>query len=255
MSESSLNISKHLKASSFYCQELIVPHTELTSITAELGDLQRRFPQTFSNLNIVLNFSELDFGGEDIESFVLEAKICMQQLGHNIVGSIGIKSAIAQACGIKPVRHRIEEKSPTLISGKTDKATPPEESKPKNREDAPKGKIEANKLESLIIEESIRGGQSIYAEGKNLVIIGDVKRGAEVASDYSITVFGKLEGRAHAGVKGSTTSTIVCKSFDPELVSINGTYTANQDIKQEDLSKSVLVYLKEDLNKIIIRAS
>lgn len=256
MSESSLNISKHLLASSFYCQELVIPHKELTLITAELGDLQRRFSQTFSNLNIVLNFTELDFGDEDIEAFVMEAKECMQQLGHNVVGSIGIKSTVAQACGIKPVRQRIDEKTSRLMSGKVKKEPEVDTSVSKKQEEPLKPEPLSNKpLESLIIEESIRGGQSIYAEGKNLVIIGDVKRGAEVAADYSITVFGKLEGRAHAGAKGSSSSTIVCKSFDPELVSISGIYTANQDIREEDLGKGALVQLKEDQNKIIIRAS
>ncbi|WP_268748947.1 septum site-determining protein MinC [Photobacterium galatheae] len=254
MSDSSLHISKHLRTGNFYCQELVIPHKELTRIMTELEDLQRRFTQTFSCLNIVLNFSELHFEEEDIAAFVMEAKHCLERLGHHVVGAVGIKSTIATACGIKPIRQKLDEAASSLIIGK-EKPEEYVEAVSVQKNEVSEAHQSPPQLASMIIEESIRGGQSVYAENKNLVIIGDVKRGAEIAADFSITVFGKLEGRAHAGVNGSTTSTIVSHNFDPELVSINGTYLANQDILEDDLGKVALVQLKEQQNKIIIRAA
>ncbi|MCY9861037.1 septum site-determining protein MinC [Vibrio coralliirubri] len=244
-------MSNHLKAGNFFCQQLVLPHRDLTLIVAELDGMQRRFPQIFDKLNIVIDFSEVKFGDDSIEDFVRDTKQCIEGLGHQVVGSLGIKAGIATACGIKPVKQRIESSATSLMAGHTKR----EEEQPKPQEAVEKPTPKVVSVDTLIIEEPVRSGQSVYAEGKNLVIIGDVKRGAEIAADFSVTVFGKLQGRVHAGVKGSKTSTIMSTNFDPEVVSINGTFIGNQDIDSANLETSCLVQLKADQNKIIIHAN
>ncbi len=68
-------------------------------------------------------------------------------------------------------------------------------------------KKEAEKLPTLYIKKTIRSGQSITSDG-NLVIIGDVNPGAEVAAKGDITIWGILGGIAHAGKEGNTQARI-----------------------------------------------
>lgn len=246
------HISNHLKAGNFFCQQLVLPHRDLTLIVAELEGMQRRFPQIFDKLNIVIDFSEIEFGDESVEDFVRDTKECVEGLGHQVVGSLGIKSTIANACGIKPVKQRIESSATSLMAGSGKREEEPPKREEPNKE-APTPLTDT--IDTLVIEDPVRSGQSIYAEGKNLVIIGDVKRGAEIAADFSVTVFGKLQGRVHAGVNGSKTSTIMSTNFDPEVASISGTFIGNQDIESANLEKSCLVQLRADQNKIVIHAS
>ncbi len=58
------------------------------------------------------------------------------------------------------------------------------------------------KLPTLYIQRTVRSGQSLSSEG-NLVVIGDVHPGAEVAATGDITVWGVLGGIAHAGSEGN----------------------------------------------------
>ena len=47
---------------------------------------------------------------------------------------------------------------------------------------------------------AVRSGQQIYAQGRSLVVIGNVNSGAEVMADGDVYVFGRLMGRAVAGI-------------------------------------------------------
>jgi len=54
---------------------------------------------------------------------------------------------------------------------------------------------------------TLRSGQTIRFDG-NLVIVGDVNNGSEIAATGSILVWGELKGIAHAGAKGDTSAEI-----------------------------------------------
>ena len=233
-----MNIYDYLKPSNFHCQQITFPNRDLKTIEHELSDLKRRFPTIFTNLNIVLDFSAINTESFDGDMFTSEAKTLIQSLGHQIVGVIGIKQAAATSLGLRVIKQKNNEKE--VIENKV-----PE---PQNKQAVVAEQIDT---ETMIIEGSVRGGIEIYAENKSLVIIGDVKRGAEIASDRSITVFGKLYGRVHAGVKGALSSTITSSHFDPEVVSINGTFLGNQDIEQTYLGENILVRLNSEQNKLV----
>lgn len=244
MNEKKKHISNLLKAGNFYCQELIVLDDNTDELLSELTGMKIRFPQSFSNLNIVINFCELSIDESILIEFLTRLKNEIEKIGHKVVGIIGVKTDIALACNIKPVKQRIEETSNSLISGK---------SKEPVNEQQKKQPVETIKeIGTKIIKEHIRSGQSIYAEKQNLIIIGDVKCGAEIAADYSVTVLGKLQGRAHAGVAGCASSTVTSVNFDPELVSVKGIFLANQDIEPALFGKSVLIQLNKEEDKIVV---
>lgn len=78
---------------------------------------------------------------------------------------------------------------------------------------------------STIFHGSVRSGQQVYSKkGHSLVVMGSVNSGGEVLSDGDIFVFGKLLGRALAGLSWKN-SRIIATSFDPELVSVGGKFT------------------------------
>lgn len=86
---------------------------------------------------------------------------------------------------------------------------------------------------------SVRSGQQVAAEkGQSLVVIGSVNSGGEVLSDGDIFVFGKLRGRALAGLASEQrTSRIVSTSFDPELVCIGDTFTTIDSVEEVGLKR------------------
>ena len=72
---------------------------------------------------------------------------------------------------------------------------------------------------------AVRSGQQIYSPGvNNLIILGNVNIGGEILCDGDIQIYGKLLGRVMCGLKGSASSTIFCKHFEPTLIGINDAY-------------------------------
>jgi septum site-determining protein MinC len=61
---------------------------------------------------------------------------------------------------------------------------------------------------SLLLQETLRSGRSIYHEG-HVVVIGDVNPGAEIIAGGNVVVWGKLRGLVHAGAHGDD-STMIC---------------------------------------------
>lgn len=86
---------------------------------------------------------------------------------------------------------------------------------------------------SKVVHGHVRSGQIVSSDlpHQSLVIIGDVHSGGEVLSDGDIHIYGKLKGRAIAGVLSSE-ARIYVQSFDPELVCIQGTYTTIDNVTQ-----------------------
>ena len=93
----------------------------------------------------------------------------------------------------------------------------------------------------------------MYAEGQNLLILGDVKRGARVSADGSITVFGKLNGSANAGHK-SKESSIIATNFDPEIVSVNGIFYTQEQLDFKEKDGTVIIYLNPNTDTLVMHA-
>lgn len=63
------------------------------------------------------------------------------------------------------------------------------------------------KTKTLYLKQTLRSGQSVNFEG-NIVIIGDCHSGSEINAAGDITVWGILNGIAHAGVRGNSDACI-----------------------------------------------
>ncbi|MBH95897.1 MAG: septum site-determining protein MinC [Gammaproteobacteria bacterium] len=96
---------------------------------------------------------------------------------------------------------------------------------------------------ALVMEGPVRSGVQIYAKDRDLVVIGQVSEGAEIMADGHVHVYGRLRGRVAAGVGGQTGAEIFCVTFEPELVSIAGTYCGPDQIPRDLWSARVRVRL------------
>ena len=103
---------------------------------------------------------------------------------------------------------------------------------------------------ALVIEGPVRSGVQIYAKDRDLVVIGQVSEGAEIMADGHVHVYGRLRGRVAAGVGGQTGSEIFCVTFEPELVSIAGTYCGFDQIPSN--LRSARVRVKLDANAHVL---
>ena len=89
----------------------------------------------------------------------------------------------------------------------------------------------------------IRSGQQIYAEQRDLTVLGTVGAGAEVIADGSIHIYGALRGRALAGARDNPKARIFCREFHAELVAIAGHYQVMEDIPADVRGKPAQVWL------------
>ena len=76
----------------------------------------------------------------------------------------------------------------------------------------------------LVIDSSVRSGQTINFPEGDVTVIGSVGSGAEIVAGGSIHVYGTLRGRAIAGTSGDQSARIFCQDLDAELLSIDGRY-------------------------------
>ena len=92
---------------------------------------------------------------------------------------------------------------------------------------------------------SVRSGQQLYAEQRDLTVVGTVGAGAEVIADGSIHIYGALRGRALAGAQGMENARIFCRDFHAELVAIAGTYMVADDFPRELIGRAVQIRLEK----------
>jgi septum site-determining protein MinC len=86
---------------------------------------------------------------------------------------------------------------------------------------------------SKLVTAPVRGGQQIYAQGCDLIVLAPVSAGAELLADGNIHVYGPLRGRALAGVKGELGARIFCQQLAAEMLSIAGFYKTAEELRRE----------------------
>lgn len=97
-----------------------------------------------------------------------------------------------------------------------------------------------------IIERPVRGGQQIYAEGCDLIVLAQVSEGAEVLADGNVHIYAPLRGRALAGVKGDSNARIFCQQLEAELVSIAGIFILSDELKDKAWKQTAHIQLKDE---------
>jgi septum site-determining protein MinC len=86
------------------------------------------------------------------------------------------------------------------------------------------------KSSSLLVETSVRSGQSVVFADGDVTVLGSVGSGAEVVAGGSIHIYGTLRGRAMAGATGNPRARIFCHKIEAELLAIDGFYRTADEI-------------------------
>jgi septum site-determining protein MinC len=108
---------------------------------------------------------------------------------------------------------------------------------------APAGSAQAGAARTLTVTQPVRSGQQVYARGGDLVLLGPVSAGAEVVADGSIHAYGRLRGRAMAGVQGDRAARIYCRHLEAELVAVAGIYRLSEQIGDAERAAPMQVRL------------
>jgi septum site-determining protein MinC len=96
----------------------------------------------------------------------------------------------------------------------------------------------------VVIHQPVRGGQVVYAQNADLVILAPVNPGAQVIADGHIHIYAPLRGRAVAGRMGLLGARIFCQRLEAELVAISGAYVMADDIPEDRRGRPAQIYLE-----------
>jgi septum site-determining protein MinC len=101
-------------------------------------------------------------------------------------------------------------------------------------------------VQSIIIKQPVRSGQSVIFPEGDVTIVGSVASGAEIVAGGSIHVYGTLRGRALAGSVGNASARIFCRKLEAELLAIDGLYKTAEDMDRKLLGQAVQFWLEGD---------
>jgi septum site-determining protein MinC len=99
---------------------------------------------------------------------------------------------------------------------------------------------------TMLVNESVRSGQTIDFREGDIVILGSIGSGAEVVAGGSIHVYGALRGRAHAGASGASGVRIVCQRLEAELLAIGGVSRLSDDLDHDLRGRPAHAWLDSD---------
>ena len=103
---------------------------------------------------------------------------------------------------------------------------------------------------ALTVHQPVRGGQVIYAQKSDLVVVAPVNPGAQVIADGHVHVYGRLRGRALAGARGRSDARVFCQSLEAELVSVNGEFLTAEDIPAEMRGRPAQIFVDKGAVRI-----
>jgi septum site-determining protein MinC len=229
-----------LKGSMLAITVLELARNDLESLDRQLAAKVAQAPNFFSNAPLVLALDKLpaNEGAVDLPGLM---RVCRQH---------GLRTLAIRASRIEDIAAAIAVDLPVLPpSGARERPLDLTEGEPKKKpEKPPEPSIKPTK----IITSPVRGGQQIYAQGSDLVVISSVSPGAELLADGNIHVYGPMRGRVLAGVKGDTKARIFCQQMSAELISIAGHYKVSEDLRRDPLwGSGVQVSLSGDVLNII----
>ena len=221
-----------LKGSMLAITVMELAHNDLERLDRQLSEKVAQAPAFFSNTPLVLALDKLPEGEGELDLAELMA-VCrkhgLRTLAIRANREADISAADALDLPVLPpsgARERLIELAPAKPA------------KPAEPEVKP----------TRIITTPVRGGQQVYAQGGDLIVLAPVSAGAELLADGNIHVYAPMRGRALAGIKGNLSARIFCQQMGAELLSIAGQYKVAEDLRRDPLwGQAVHVSLSGDV--------
>jgi septum site-determining protein MinC len=229
-----------LKGSMLAITVLELAHNDLERLDRQLAAKVAQAPNFFSNTPLVLALDKLP-EGEGVLDLAALMEVCRRH---------GLRTLAIRASREEDIAAANALDLPVLPpSGARERPLDPTEgSTGKKKEEKP---AEPVAKPSKVITTPIRGGQQVYAQGGDLIVLAPVSAGAELLADGNIHVYGPMRGRALAGVKGDEKARIFCQLLAAELVSVAGHYKVAEDLRRDPLwGEPVQVSLSGDVLNI-----
>ncbi len=227
-----------LKGRSFLAMTLS-PEPPFDGWLARLDDLAARSTGFFLGRPVVLDVENVEITRQQLSELIGE-------LGKRNVWIMGIEGARPSLIGPgMPPALRGGRPAPDFEAPASETAaeTP---AAAKAAEPQPADMAPARPVQSIIIREPVRSGQSVIFPEGDVTIIGSVASGAEVVAGGSIHIYGTLRGRALAGSVGNTAARIFCRKLEAELLAIDGLYKTAEDMDGKLRGQAVQFWLEGD---------
>ena len=205
---------------------VVVPEEPVAEWLGHLEALASRSPGFFIGRPVILDVSQLPHDKEALIGLVAE----LSGRGIRVIGLEGADPAV------------LGPDLPPPLSG----------GNPTGQLDIPTEKIKAPPSEgenghrpgSLLVENSVRSGQSICFPDGDVTIVGSVSSGAEVIAGGSIHIYGALRGRAVAGSAGDQKARIYCRKLEAELLMIDGSFRTDDEVQPDLRGRPIQAWLQ-----------
>jgi septum site-determining protein MinC len=211
------------------------------AVVPALGDQFRRAPG-------FLRFAPIVVGLDDIQAHPAEVDFAGLVQGLRAIeivpvgttgGTAEMRNA-AMGAGLPPLRMAGGKESDVPLA---EPVAAPAAAEPAPPPPAPDPQPIGLQRPSMVVDQPVRAGTRIWAQGTDLIVVGTVNPGAEVIADGNIHVYGRLLGRAIAGGQAETGARVFATHFDPELVSIAGYYAVREGLGDAPIGKAVMARL------------
>jgi septum site-determining protein MinC len=97
----------------------------------------------------------------------------------------------------------------------------------------------------VVIRQPVRGGQVIYAQNNDLIVLAPVNAGAQVVADGHVHIYSKLRGRAVAGAKGLAGARIFVQKLEADLVAVSDVYMNAEEIPASLRGKGAQIWSED----------
>jgi septum site-determining protein MinC len=213
-------------------------HNDLQRLNLQLAEKVAKAPGFFQNTPLILALDKLPEGEGSIDIAELMS-VCRRHGLRTLAVRAVLESHIAATNTLD---------IPLLPpSGAREKTIEPAANPAKTVEKPAEPVLRPSKL----VTSPIRGGQQVYAQGADLIVMAPVSAGAELLADGNIHLYGAMRGRALAGVRGNTDARIFCQQLGAEMLSIAGNYKTAEELRRDpNWGQAVQVYLTEDVLNI-----
>jgi septum site-determining protein MinC len=222
---------------------LLDPRAEV--VVPAIGDQFRRAPGFLRFAPVVIGLDDIAARPEEVDFAALAQGLrAIEIVPVGTTGGTAEMRNAAMGVGLPPLRMAggretevAAAEAPSPVAAPV--AAPPVAEPPP----AVQHQQQAAAKPAMIVDQPVRAGTRIWAQGADLIVVGTVNPGAEVIADGNIHVYGRLLGRAIAGGQSATEARIFATHFDPELVSIAGYYAVREGLGNAPIGKAVMARL------------
>jgi septum site-determining protein MinC len=213
------------------------------AVVPALGDQFRRAPGFLRFAPIVIGLDDIPVRPEQVDfAGLIQGLRAIEIVPVGTTGGTPEMRNAAMGAGLPPLRIAGGKESDVPLAAPSAEP-PPVVVAPPPVAAAPEPQPQGVGKPAMIIDQPVRAGTRIWAQGADLIVIGTVNPGAEVIADGNIHVYGRLLGRAIAGGQAEMGARVFATHFDPELVSIAGYYAVREGLGNAPIGKAVMARL------------